>query len=108
MALSKRMNNKRRFSGDGPRPDNLKHKQDEAKERQEFWSKLSAQEKLNFLDRRPGEAKKQRARILAQVEAAKKPAPAPKKSPAVEKSQEGARVKAKDRRDAQRQERPSK
>jgi hypothetical protein len=65
---SKRTNNRRLFpAAKSPRPDHYKGRQDEAKERLEAWNKLSPQEQLKALDSRPGESKKQRARLLAKI-----------------------------------------
>ena len=68
--MSKKMNNERVYSGGGPRPDNRKHRQEEAKERNESWASLSPAAQLKELDRRLGPgmgAKKQRAKIKARV-----------------------------------------
>lgn len=46
--------NKRRYSGSGPRPDLNDVKQKEAIERQLEWAKLSPQHQLDALDRRLG------------------------------------------------------
>jgi hypothetical protein len=106
-------NNTRRFSGGGPRPDNNEIKQREAKERAEAWSSLTPQQQLAALDRRPGESKRQRARLQALIEK-KKHAPkveakgaepvgqllTPEESP--------GNIKAKERRAAQQAKRPAK
>lgn len=99
---SGRSNKARRFTGGGPRPDNLKHKQEEAKERRETWEKLSLVTQLEVLSKRPGESKRQRERIMAHIEKAKQPkAPeAPAKQVVAENI--GEPVKAKN----QRKERP--
>ena len=59
--------NDRRYPGaKGRRPDNKKFRQEEAKERQEAYSKLSNKEKLTLLDVRLGNgvgAKKQREKL---------------------------------------------
>ena len=63
----------RRYTGPGPRPDRTKAKRDEAKERNEFWSKYSPAEQLLELDSRLGigvGAKRQRARIAKQISVA--------------------------------------
>jgi hypothetical protein len=44
---------------------NKARKRAEAVERQSAWANLSPKQQLAELDRRPGESKKQRARILA-------------------------------------------
>lgn len=70
-----KMNNRRVFVGGGPRPDNTKHKQEEAKQRLEVWSKMTPVQQLVALDDRLGKgigAQKQRARILAQVNRSQK------------------------------------
>ena len=67
---SGRRTNNRRYPGiKGRRPDQAKFRRDEAKERQEAFSKLSNEDKLALLDRRLGVglgAKKQRARLANQ------------------------------------------
>ena len=55
----------------GPRPDGKEFRQKEANERQAEYDKLSLQQKLEQLDRKPGESKKQRARLLKAIEAQK-------------------------------------
>lgn len=55
----------------GPRPDRKAFRQKEANERQEAYDKLSLQQKLEQLDRKPGESKKQRARLLKLIDAKK-------------------------------------
>jgi hypothetical protein len=102
---SGKTNKTRKFFGGGPRPDNLKHKQEEAKERQEAWAKLSPSDQLKALDRRPGESKSQRERILARIEKAKQPKAPEKPANAVVATNEGESVKAKSQRPA-RKERP--
>jgi hypothetical protein len=110
--VGRKQNTARRFNGGGPRPDNNKSKQDEAKERAEAWQKLSPVQQLKALDARFGEGKgagRQRARILAGIEKAKnRPAAEPKKAPEQVVQSEGDRLKAKDRRAQERKERPSK
>ena len=63
--------NHRQFPGvKGRRPDNKKHKQAEAIERQEFFAGLSTEKKIALLDSRLGVgigAKKQRARLALQL-----------------------------------------
>jgi hypothetical protein len=108
LAKTKKLNNDRRFTGGGPRPDHTKANREEADERAKFWNKLSTKEKLNELDRRLGVnvgAKKQRARLMT--------AQAPKVVPViasenVTSDDNNKRIKAKDRRAAERQERPTK
>jgi len=68
--MGNKMNNDRVFSGGGPRPDNRKHKQEEASQRLEAWNKMSPTQQIAELDRRLGKdtgAKKQRARISARM-----------------------------------------
>jgi hypothetical protein len=106
--VSTRGKHKRQRSFPGARcarPDNKKLHQDEARERQEAWAKLSPQEQLRALDGRPGESRNQRARIQARVDR-------PRVATSVNVAREGAvgdkdvRVKAKDRRTQERKERP--
>ena len=52
-------------------PDRRRIKQAEAKTRQAAWTLLSPEQKLQNLSRRPGASKKERARIIKHVEAAK-------------------------------------
>ena len=64
-------NKARRFNGGGPRPDNTKHKREEAKERAEAYNKLSVVEKIARLDSMFGVglgAKKVRAKLSNPVE----------------------------------------
>lgn len=109
---SSKDNSKRRFVGGGPRPDNNKIKQDEAKERQEAWASLSPVQQLKELDRRLGEGKGaelQRERILSRIEKSKnRPATEAKQAPPQATVSEGERVKAKERRASERKERPGK
>ena len=84
MGAGKKQNNDRRFSGPGPRPDNRKHRQEEAQERQTGWESLTPQQQLASLDTRLGKgvgAVKQRARIEASMQAT----PRPKKGEKVSK-----------------------
>jgi len=54
----------------------------EAAERQKAWDALSPSAQLKLLQTRPGESKKQRAKIEARVsKETAKPAPAPKAAP---------------------------
>ena len=97
-------NSKRRFTGGGPRPDNRKHKQEEAKERAEAWQKLSLVQQLKRLDEIFGEgkgAKKQRAKIEARINR-------PKQVHAAIVTDVDGAVKAKDRRAAEQAKRPAK
>jgi hypothetical protein len=72
--LSKRQNNRRLFPGaKSPRPDHHKGRQTEAKERNEAWAALSPEKQLEVLATRPGESKRQRARILAKMNKAVQP-----------------------------------
>jgi len=63
----KRQNNNRKHpDGSGPRPDNSKHKREEALERQTGYESLTTAQKVAMLDSRLGVglgAKKQRARL---------------------------------------------
>ncbi len=110
---TKKLNNDRKYSGGGPRPDNRKIKQEESTERLKHWQGLSPVQQLKELDRRFGEgqgAAKQRRRILAGIEQAKnprKPSDVKKVVEAIEPG-ETERLKAKDRRALERKERPSK
>ena len=98
---------KRLFPGvRGPAPHNRANRQKEALERDAFWAKLSPQEQLAALDKRLGKgvgAEKQRAKIQARIEAART-APANAGAPAGK----DLHMKAKDRRAAERAERPTK
>ena len=66
----KRQNNKRKYpDGSGPRPDNSKHKREEAVERQAGYESLTMAQKIAMLDTKLGAglgAKKQRA-LLAKT-----------------------------------------
>jgi hypothetical protein len=76
--LSKRQNNHRLFPGaKSPRPDHYKGRQEEAKARLEAWAALSPEKQLAALDTRPGESKRQRARILQAMEKNNRPVVAP-------------------------------
>lgn len=55
----------------GPRPDGKSFRQKEAQERQAEYDKLSLEQKLEKLAHKPGECKKQRARLLKLIEARK-------------------------------------
>jgi len=63
-------NSKRKFHGSGPRPDHKDVLKREAKERDEYWRKLSPVQQLADLDKRLGlgvGAVKQRARLSAKL-----------------------------------------
>jgi hypothetical protein len=94
----------------GPRPDNKKHRVEEAKERQETWAKLGPKGQLAALDARLGKgvgATAQRARLQNLIDNPPKPKRATKaeESPAPEQGT-GERLKAKDRKAAERSKRP--
>jgi D-mannonate dehydratase len=55
----------------GMRPDNKSFRQTEAAERQAEYDKLSLEQKLEMLSRKPGESKKQRAKLTKLIEARK-------------------------------------
>ena len=101
---SKKDNSGRLYSGGGPRPDHNECKQKEAKERDAEWAKKTPKEQLAELDLRPGESKRQRARILAQIEKANKPRMVAKSND----ENETTHLKAKDRRAQEQKVRPSK
>lgn len=108
-------NSKRRFNGSGPRPDNNEIKQSEASERNASWSKLSPKEQLEALDRRLGKgvgAAKQRARLQGLISNPKtakfKGTPVPTSQVPEEIRNDTRNLKAKDRRERERTERPSK
>lgn len=110
-----KVDNKRRYSGGGPRPDLTEIKRKEGEERQAAWSKLTPQQQLDALDRRLGKdvgATKQRARLALAIEKSKhQPKPAPKGAEPVGQMitpEEGGRIKAKERRAAEQAKRPSK
>lgn len=109
MRVNGKDNSKRRFTGGGPRPDNTALKKSEAAERQEAWSKLTPAQQLEVLDRRLGKgqgATAQRARIAAKMEKSNsRPAPAPTATISVAAAE---KTRAKDRRAAERGDRPSK
>ena len=104
-------NNDRRFSGGGPRPDNNEIKFKEGQERLEAWTKLTPEQQLKALDSRPGESKRQRARLQSLIEKRKQqPKVEPKGSsvpPTKQEVVENGRVKAKDRRAAEQAKRSS-
>lgn len=111
MRANSKNNDNRVYEGGGPRPDNKAIKRSEAKERAEAWQKLSPVQQLKALDTRFGAGKgatKQRARLAAQIDRAKnRPAQEPH-APMPEASGNGERIKAKDRRAQERQERSGK
>jgi hypothetical protein len=92
-------NNTRHFpDGIGPRPDNTKHKREEAKERQAYWDGLSAKDKLARLDAKLGVgvgAKKQRALLQDIIDGKVKPKTEVKEEVSQEKK---PKLKAKERR----------
>lgn len=102
-------NSKRRYSGSGPRPDNNEIKQSEANERNAAWSKLSPKEQLEALDRRLGKgvgAQKQRARLQGLIN---NPRATKGASQVSEENRNDSRnLKAKERRERERTERPTK
>jgi hypothetical protein len=59
----------------GQRPDRRESRQRDAFERQKAWIGLTPKQQLQALDSRPGESKKQRAKIEAQRAKEKAPAP---------------------------------
>lgn len=95
-----------------PRTDLKDLRIKEAAERQEAWSKLTPEAQLKALDSRPGESKRQRARLEALIEKRKhQPKAEPKGAAPVGQlitPEEGARIKAKERRAEQQAKRPSK
>jgi hypothetical protein len=74
MALgSGKQNKARRHSGGGPRPDRAAQRREEATDRNQAWSELSAKKQLAELDRRLGPgigARRQRARLVKLAKAA--------------------------------------
>lgn len=52
-------------------PRRVELRQKQAKERQEAWAKLTPQEQLAHLDKRPGESKRQRERLAKALAAPK-------------------------------------
>lgn len=100
-------NSGRRFSGSGPRPDNNEYKRSSAEERNSAWAKLSPAQQLEALDRRLGKGKgaaKQRAR-LKDLMNGKKPRAG---QPVANADAHSEKERAKDRRERERTERPSK
>jgi hypothetical protein len=112
MATSKKQNGKREHIGGGRRPDNRKHRQEEAQERLAAWTKLLPQEQLKALDGRPGGSKKQRARIQARIDRPKAVAKTDEafkkfgEQKMAERAAEPERLKAKDRRAQEQKVRP--
>lgn len=113
-------NSKRRFhGGDVTQFSNPESRRTEAHERQKAWEGLTPIQQLKELDRRLGVGKgaaKQRARILkpkkatveAKTDEAFKKFGEKKRAETVTEAEGTERVKAKDRRASERQERPSK
>jgi hypothetical protein len=61
-------NTYRKFPGKGggkSRPDRMMQRQEDAKARNEAWASLSLKEKLTLLKARPGNCKKQIAKLTA-------------------------------------------
>jgi|SRR5579885_1851015 len=117
----KKDNSKRRYPGVGGRrhnPLNAKAKVDEAKERQEAWAKLGPKGQLAALDARLGKgvgAMAQRARLQNLIDNPPKPAKKAKENVEVGLkpgelqvvgAETGGRLKAKDRKAAERSKRP--
>ena len=102
-------NSRRRYTGGGPRPDNTRLKQREALERQEAWAKLTPEQQLKALDFRPGKSLRQRARIQLLIEKRKfVSTKAHIEHFELPSKNSGERIKAKDRRAAERLKRNSK
>ena len=111
MALAKKQNNNRRFTGKGPRPDNREFRRREEAARVEkegvltTWQKLSPKEQLEALDARFGKglgATRQRARIAAMLEK-------PRQAKSAETSAKTFETKkAKERRADEQAKRPAK
>lgn len=98
-------NNSRRFNGGGPRPDNNNIKRQEANERDEAWRQLTPQQQLASLDNRLGKgqgATKQRARLSDLIERNKHQPKATSQPAAQPIVSDSGRLKAKDRRAAER------
>jgi hypothetical protein len=97
--MPKKLNNNRKYpDGTSPRPDLSKVRREEAKERQENYSKLTVEQKLAAIDAKLGMgigAKKQRARLIAMLE---KPEPKELELPEIVEDAGKKRIKAKDRR----------
>ena len=94
-----------------PRTDLKEMRVREAAERLEAWQKLTPEQQLKALDSRPGESKRQRARLEALIEKRKHQAkPAPKGAEPVGQLMErsGENIKAKERRAAEQAKRPAK
>jgi hypothetical protein len=115
---NKKDNSRCQFGGHGPRQDNNQHKRSEAKERQEAWAKLGLKGQLSALDARLGKglgATKQRARIQRLIDNPPRPTKKTKEEETGLKAGEpvtvgveaGERLKAKDRKAAERAKRPA-
>jgi hypothetical protein len=107
LKATKKLNNVRKFTGGGPRPDLRKLRQKEAKERLTVWQKLSPREQLASLDGRLGKgvgAQKQRARIAVALAESKPLTGIGKRTAPAEQ----VKQKAKERRAQEKAERPSK
>lgn len=98
-----------------PRTDLKKARVRKSAERQVAWKKLTPQQQLDALDKRLGKdvgAAKQRARLRFLIEKMKhQPKSEPNGDEPVDQliaSEEGGRIKAKERRAAERAKRPSK
>lgn len=79
---NKKDNSRRKFRGGGPRADLNKIKRDEARERQEAWSKFTPEQQIAELNRRLGPglgARKQRARLFRLIESKENKQVAPTK-----------------------------
>jgi len=108
MRATKKDNSGRVYVGGGPRPDNTDIKRKEAKERAEAWSKLSPKEQLAALASRPGESKRQKARLTALIERGnRKPVVENAAEATTETPADGGRIKAKDRRAQEQKNRPT-
>lgn len=99
------MTTTRQGSGNNVRKDFRELRVKEAQDRLMAWQALSPERQLKALDERPGESKKQRARLEALIKnKGKKPAATPAsalavaKEVATETAQASNKVKAKDRR----------
>lgn len=106
--FAKKTNKDRQYRGGGPRPDLNKVKRAEAKERQEGYNNLSAEEKIAKLDRKFGVglgAAKERAKIASPVSVVKAETKSkPREIVAVDEPKivvENKKMKAKDRRKAE-------
>lgn len=108
----KKDNSKRRYPGVGGRrhnPVNAKVKADEAKERLEAWTKLGPKGQLAALDARLGKgvgAQAQRARLQNLIDNPPRPKKEQPKQETPVATDEGERLKAKDRRAQEQTRRP--